>query len=98
MTHNLADLRRPRLLIRAARFGLAAYRRDRDLRRLLHNAVTPGPAAALTQLVEMEEHLEGARTTRSEGYSTAHHVAVLTALMAEAQSAVVQPQLETKAA
>ncbi len=31
----LANLRRPRLLIRAARFGLQDYRRDRDLRRLL---------------------------------------------------------------
>ena len=30
----LANLRRPRLLIRAARFGLEDYRRDRDLSRL----------------------------------------------------------------
>ncbi|WP_240794004.1 DUF6477 family protein [Pseudorhodobacter turbinis] len=36
----LANLRRPRLLIRAARHGIQDYRRDRDLRRLI-NAVSP---------------------------------------------------------
>jgi len=34
----LANLRRPRLLIRAARFGLEDYRRDRDLSRLLQDS------------------------------------------------------------
>ncbi len=30
----LAELRRPRLLIRAARYGMQDYRRERDLKRL----------------------------------------------------------------
>ncbi len=34
----LAELKRPRLLIRAARLGLAQYNRTRDLRRLMRNA------------------------------------------------------------
>ena len=34
----LAELKRPRLLIRAARLGLAQYNRTRDLRRLMRSA------------------------------------------------------------
>ena len=37
----LADLRRPRLLIRAARFGVADYKRERDLRRLIKRPTAP---------------------------------------------------------
>jgi nucleoside-diphosphate-sugar epimerase len=46
---HLADLRRPRMLIRAARCGLGDYRRERDLRRLI-NGVAP-PERAMTRLI-----------------------------------------------
>lgn len=79
----LADLRRPRLLIRAARHGLADYRRDRDLKRLvqLHGPATP--EAALPRLLSEEERLEEIRRSGDAGYSLARHIEVLIALMAE---------------
>ena len=51
----LANLRRPRLLIRAARHGLCDYRRDRDLRRLIDAPTPPSPESALAKLFDAEE-------------------------------------------
>jgi Family of unknown function (DUF6477) len=77
----LSELRRPRLLIRAARLGLQDYRRDRDLRRLI--AQTLSPERAVPQLVEEEERLEETRKAGDAAYSVSRHVEVLIALMAE---------------
>lgn len=77
----LADLRRPRLLIRAARFGLADYRRERDLRRIVAPLSTP--ERTLPHLVEEEDRLETIRQSGDAGYSVARHIEVLIALMAE---------------
>lgn len=81
---SLRNLRRPRLLIRAARFGLADYRRERDLRRLLSQPL-PGPAAALPQLLDAERALEDCRRAGDAGYNLSRHVALLIALMGEAR-------------
>ncbi|MCB1336467.1 MAG: hypothetical protein KDK10_03070 [Maritimibacter sp.] len=81
----LSRLRRPKLLIRAARFGLADYNRERDLRRLMHSAHAPAPGAALARLMEEEARLEEIRRDGGAGYSPARHVEVLIALMAEAR-------------
>lgn len=85
VTALLADLRRPRLLIRAARFGLSEYRRDRDLRRLLPAAAPASPEAALPCLLSEEDRLERRRRAGDAGYSVARHIEVLIALMAEAR-------------
>ena len=77
----LADLRRPQLLIRAARCGLADYRRDRDLRRILDS--NPSPDRAVRRLLTEEEALEATRCAGDAGYSVARHIDVLIALMAE---------------
>jgi hypothetical protein len=77
----LADLRRPRLLIRAARFGLADYHRDRDLRRLVSAPTTP--ERAVPRLLQEEEQLEETRRAGDAAYSVARHIEVLIALMAE---------------
>ena len=46
----LAEIRRPRLLIRAARFGMTEYNRDRDLKRLLaSDPKDPWPPSDLQQ-------------------------------------------------
>lgn len=79
----LSNLRRPRLLIRAARFGLEDYRRDRDLRRLL--AAPTSPERAVPQLLAEEERLEQIRQTGDISYPVARHIEVLVALMAEVQ-------------
>lgn len=81
----LKALRRPRLLIRAARFGIQDYNRDRDLCRLMKTAKTPPPLAALDQLLVEEERLEATRQAGEASYSISRHVDVLIALMGEAR-------------
>ncbi|MCU0908527.1 MAG: DUF6477 family protein [Rhodobacteraceae bacterium] len=81
----LSALRRPMLLVRAARFGLTEYRRDRDLRRLLPTATLPSPAAAVDQLLAAEEDAETRRREGAATYSAATHVELLVALLAEAR-------------
>lgn len=85
--NRLASLRRPKLLIRAARFGLEAYDRSRDLKRLMHTSETPQPRSAADHLFEAEATLEEERQSGQAGYSPARHVDVLIALIAEARLA-----------
>ena len=77
------NLSRPRLLIRAARFGLSDYRRERDLRRLIQPPASP--EAALTRLLSVEDDMEQTRRAGDASYSIARHIEVLIALMAEAR-------------
>ncbi len=79
----LKSLHRPRLLIRAARFGIADYNRDRDLKRLMKVMTPPPPAKALDGLLAAEAEAEENRTKGAAGYSVARHVELLIALMAE---------------
>jgi hypothetical protein len=79
----LTGLRRPRLLMNAARFGLEDYRRDRDLRRLVRCDHSPEKTVAC--LLEVEERLESYRLRGDAAYSVTRHVDVLIALMAETQ-------------
>lgn len=81
----LKALRRPRLLIRAARYGMMDYRRDRDLQRLLKGTRLPSPAQALGALIEQEAQLEQTRQAGDAGYSISRHVDLLIAMMAEAR-------------
>lgn len=81
----LKNLRRPRLLIRAARFGLPGYCRQRDLRRLLKSAVPATPGIAINRLMSEERLLEEKRQTGDASYSIARHVSILVALMGEAR-------------
>ncbi|SEK92476.1 hypothetical protein SAMN05421666_3131 [Roseovarius nanhaiticus] len=85
----LDTLRRPRLLIRAARIGAAEYRREAHLRRHFGYGTLPRSAAALARLVEMEEALNDQRKTGtngfSGGYSATRHVEILIAMMGEAR-------------
>ncbi|MCK8484098.1 DUF6477 family protein [Aliiroseovarius sp. S2029] len=76
-------LRRPRLLVRAARFGLVDYNRDRDLKKLMKTAATSSPATAIDELLQEEARLEDTRKSGDASYSIAHHVEVLIALMSE---------------
>ena len=81
----LADLRRPRLLIRAARFGVADYKRDRDLRRLINASPHAAPETALPQLFSAEEQLEKTRRAGDAAYSISQHIELLIAMIAEAR-------------
>lgn len=81
---RLAALRRPGLLMRAARHGAVDYDRTRDLKRLMRRDVTPGPVEALHAVMEMEEKAEAARQNADAAYSVARHIDLLVAVLAEA--------------
>ncbi|MBE1282300.1 MAG: hypothetical protein GJ676_03215 [Rhodobacteraceae bacterium] len=81
----LTTLRRPRLLIRAARIGSQDYKRDRHLQRLLGYGNLPRPAAALMKLMELEREMDEARKKDEAGYSLPRHLDLLIAMMGEAQ-------------
>ena len=81
----LNSIRRPRLLIRAARIGVQDYNRNRDLRRVVEDVQVPSPRSALLRLVEKEAEMEETRKAGDAGYSVSKHVAVLIALLGEAR-------------
>jgi hypothetical protein len=82
---RLAALRRPRLLIRTARFGLQDYRRTPALRRLFAAAGAHSPAQIVALLLLREAEQEDRRQAGDAAYSVARHVELLIALMAEAR-------------
>ena len=79
-------LRRPRLLARAARAGMAQYRRERDLAGALKGRTGQGLIDALTLA---EAACEAQRREDSPAYSVTRHVKLLTALLAEARAAAL---------
>lgn len=83
LTNALKDLRRPRLLIRAARHGLTEYRRERDLLRLIRGASLPSPDRALGTLLAEEADIEATRRAGDARYSVTRHVELLIAMMGE---------------
>lgn len=76
-------LRRPRLLVQAARHGLGDYKRSRVLQRLVRLGGSPGPQRAVNALLPVEAHLEQARKSGDASYNPARHVEVLIALLGE---------------
>ncbi|MEN8834270.1 MAG: DUF6477 family protein [Pacificibacter sp.] len=88
----LASLRRPSLLIRAARFGLADYNRTRDLKRVIGVSQNTAPTKVIDGLIEKEAQFEETRKAGDAGYSVARHIEVLIALMAEARLLPRGPQ------
>lgn len=86
ITQILTSVRRPKILIRAARAGVSDYRRDRDLKRLLRNPNTAPAQLAIGPLLAEEGRLEATRTSADRSYNVQRHVAVLTAIIAEARS------------
>jgi hypothetical protein len=81
----VTGLRRPRLLVRAARAGLADYNRARDLGRVMRAAGAPAPDRALRVLLAEEERVEAIRQAGDASYSFARHIELLIAMMAEAR-------------
>ncbi|WP_338055953.1 DUF6477 family protein [Ruegeria marisrubri] len=82
---QLSTLRRPRLLIRAARIGAREYNRDRHLQRLLGYGTLPIPGSALMKLMDMERQVDDLRREEDAAYSLVRHLDLLIALMGEAQ-------------
>lgn len=86
LTEKLADLKRPALLVRAARMGVTDYNRKRDLRRLTRVAVPPSARKSLPMLMDIEDKLELRRKTGDANYSLTRHVDILIAMMGEART------------
>lgn len=83
--HRLDHLRRPRLLIRAARIGAEEYRRDIHLPRLLGQGALPRHGLALARLMEIETVMNESRRAQEADYSTIRHVEVMIAVISEAR-------------
>ena len=81
----LQELRRPRLLIRAARYGVDDYQREQHLKRHLGYGSLPRSASALMQLIEKEGTMNEERRCGNAGYSIVQHVYILIAIMGEAR-------------
>ena len=80
----IAALRRPALLVRAARIASRDYSRPRDLARILQAEPPAGSGPAASLLAEKEAALDRLRRDDRGGYQPSAHVAVLAALIAEA--------------
>jgi hypothetical protein len=78
-------LRRPSLLMRAARIGATDYRRDVHLPRLLGYGNTPRHGAALMKLMQQEEELNQKRIDNDRSYNLVKHVDLLIAMIGEAR-------------
>ena len=81
----VADLRRPRMLIRAAHHGLEDYCRTRDLGRVMRCPALPAPDRAVARLLDEEERVEQSRKSGDASYSIARHIDLLVAMIAEAR-------------
>lgn len=82
---QLSAMRRPRLLIRAARIGAQDYRRDAYLPRLRGYGVSHRAGPALVALMAREEEMNAQRKAGDAAYSIARHVETLSAIMGEAR-------------
>jgi hypothetical protein len=81
----LHALRRPTLLMRAARIGAETYSRSTHLPRLLGYGVLPRHGAALLRLMELESDVNQQRISGNTSYSLVKHVDLLIAMVGEAR-------------
>ncbi|MGV6805504.1 MAG: DUF6477 family protein [Ruegeria sp.] len=85
LTTMITSLRRPRLLVRAAKVGAQEYDRDRHLQRLFSFGDLPGSGAALMRLFELEREMNTQRCEGDAAYSLVRHLDLLIALIGEGQ-------------
>ncbi len=81
----LKALRRPSLLMRAARIGAEDYSRASHLPRILGYGVLPKHGSALMRLMEVEATLNDQRIDGDKSYNLVKHIDVLIALVGEAR-------------
>lgn len=77
------DLRRPRTLVRAARFAMLELRREPHLRRLLRVDSLPAPMTVVARLMQKEREIDSLRLEGDASYSVIRHIDILAALMNE---------------
>lgn len=81
----LQALRRPPLLMRAARIGAEDYSRTTHLPRVLGYGVLPRHGTALMKLMDIEADLNTQRLSGNASYSLIRHVDILIAMIGEAR-------------
>ena len=81
--NRVAQLNRPRLLVRTAKAAAMDYQRDRHLARLLPGKRTARHSEAILLLLELEHDFNDRRRANGAGYSLADHLDVMIALVAE---------------
>jgi hypothetical protein len=86
LDERLHRLRRPSLLIRAARLGLAGYSPRRDLPRIIKGVRPASQERIVAALLDVEEEIEQTRRQGTAGYSVMRHIDVMTAMLGEAQA------------
>lgn len=89
------DLRRPKLLVHAARHSLAGYDRTTHLARYMPIDPVPGPGVALMKLFDLEREMNDTRLAKTGTYIPSRHIDILVAIMSESQllRATSQPRL-----
>lgn len=79
----ISRLKRPALLVRTARHGIADFNRIVHLRRSLKTETLPSPGQAIIKLMELEAVLDAQRLAQRAEYSIARHIELLVAIMCE---------------
>jgi hypothetical protein len=79
----ITTIRRPKILLCAAKFGLKTYSRNKELKRLFKMRTAPQPPHALRMLRTRENDLENARKKGKAAYDMKLHIQVMTALLQE---------------
>lgn len=92
--HFISHLMRPKTLIKACRFALSDYNRNRDLPVLLRSQSLSNAQVIIDKLIALEGKLENARLTCKSNYSISRHIQVLTALIYEVKQSM--PNTNTK--
>ncbi|KMW56851.1 hypothetical protein AIOL_001808 [Candidatus Rhodobacter oscarellae] len=79
----LQNMRRPGLLLQAAKLGMKDYNRERTLKRLALPTAEQNATNAVHALMSTEDTMEHARRAGDASYTPSRHVEVLVALLAE---------------
>jgi hypothetical protein len=78
-------LKRPAILVRAAKEGALAYRRTSHLKRFFGEGAPGHSTDVLTKLLDLEDQSNDQRMAETADYSVTRHVDILIALVGEAQ-------------
>ena len=97
---ELSQLRRPKLLVKAAQHAKLSYRRQKHLTRIFFDAQvqTHLGMRIVAHLTDLESELNDKRKARDASYSITRHIDVLAALLAEADRAMAAEREAAEAA
>lgn len=84
------NIRRPKLLVRAALYACKLYNPERDLQWLISKPGPSGENETVAELRHKEAQLEAARKKGDANYDLHRHISILSALMAEISRRVSQ--------